>query len=113
MTHIISNQIRCKSCGDEPFSMSVHHYSVCGCEKVAADGGQHYLRRGGHAGDYEELSITIEDRAMLSYLTREIAIAMETGRNPLGVAYAALRGIRDGNLVVKDNHWSVLNDNTL
>jgi hypothetical protein len=95
--YIVSNQIRCNTCGGEPFSMHRHHFVNCGCNAVAVDGGQDYLRRVGNGG-WEELSITIDTDA-LAGLIGAIDAAMSTGRNPLGVTLAALRGIRDFDLV--------------
>lgn len=57
---IISNKIRCKSCGDIIESKSVHDFKFCSCGKCAVDGGHDYLKRsypGGNPEEYfEELS---------------------------------------------------------
>lgn len=62
MTRIISNKIRCKSCGDIIESRSVHDFVQCSCGRVFVDGGHEYLRRGFKESmdDYEELSETEE-----------------------------------------------------
>ena len=55
---IIRNAIRCRACGDEVESKSVHDFVGCRCGKVAVDGGHCYLKRMGEPGDWEELSET-------------------------------------------------------
>jgi len=95
--YIVSNQIRCNACGGEPFSTHRHDFVNCGCNAVAVDGGQDYLRRVGN-GEWEELSITIDTEA-LAGLVGAVDASMSSGRNPLGVALAALRSIRDLDLV--------------
>ena len=94
--YIVTNQVRCTECGDEPFSMHRHDYVSCNCRKTAVDGGQDYLKRVG--GYWEEMSITIpQDK--LHQLVSGVATSMDTGRNPLGVTLAALRAIRDADVV--------------
>jgi hypothetical protein len=95
--YIVSNQVRCNTCGGEPFSTHRHHFVNCGCNAIAVDGGQDYLRRVGNGG-WEELSITI-DTEPLAGLIGAIDASMSSGRNPLGVTLAALRAIRDFDLV--------------
>lgn len=61
---IISNQMRCHSCGDEPFSAHVHDMRYCQCGNIAVDGGTEYLRRLAKEGaSYTELSIAIKNDA--------------------------------------------------
>jgi hypothetical protein len=54
------NKIRCKHCGGTAESTHRHHYQTCPCGKVAADGGNDYLKRmypGGNPEDhYEEVN---------------------------------------------------------
>ena len=100
-TYIASNQIRCTSCGGEPFSTHRYDFQPCECGKVAVDGGQDYLKRMGSC--WEEMSIMI-DKEALEQLVGAIDVSITTGRNPLGVTLAALRGIRDGNLVAVDHN---------
>ena len=54
---IIRNSIRCKKCGTELVSESVHDFKTCSCGAVSVDGGLEYLRRVGNREDYEETSI--------------------------------------------------------
>lgn len=90
--HIVSNQIRCTICLDEPFSSHRHHYALCKCGEVAVDGGQEYLRRAGQG--YEDISIILEDD-LVKTIRDEVEDAYENNRNAMGLTYAALRGIRD------------------
>lgn len=96
---ILSNQIRCLKCGDEPFSRHRHHCATCKCGAVSCDGGMEYLRRVGL--EYIDLSIVVDE---LVYETCLSALdwADETGRNNLGrlcAIFIALRniGFLDGN----------------
>lgn len=42
---ILQNKIRCKRCGDEIDSRSVHDFVTCSCGACSVDGGHEYLRR--------------------------------------------------------------------
>ena len=42
---IVKNSIKCKKCGDEIESKTVHDFRFCKCGAVAVDGGHDYLRR--------------------------------------------------------------------
>ena len=55
---IIKNSIKCKKCGDEIESKTVHDFRFCKCGAVAVDGGHDYLRRCGKREDWEEISVT-------------------------------------------------------
>lgn len=94
--YIVSNQIECLSCGDQPFSMSRHDMQLCECGKVAVDGGQEYLRRVG--GGWKELSISIPIEDM-EFIVNEATVSTDSGRNPLGVALAVIRALRDRGLL--------------
>lgn len=54
---IIKNAIKCKKCGDEIESKTVHDFKFCKCGAVAVDGGHDYLRRCGNREDWEEMSV--------------------------------------------------------
>lgn len=95
--HIVSNQIKCLKCGDSVYSMHRHHFWRCSCGAVAVDGGQAYLRRVGT--EWEDESILIDEEAMQA-LTQAAEDAINTRRNPYGVAMAVLRGIRDTDLTL-------------
>lgn len=55
---IIKNVIKCKKCGDEIESKTVHDFRFCKCGSVAVDGGHDYLCRCGNREDWEEMSVT-------------------------------------------------------
>lgn len=64
-TKIIHNRIRCKICGEIIESKNVHDFVPCKCfiesggtKGVFVDGGDLYLRWGGHLEDIEDLSET-------------------------------------------------------
>lgn len=90
---IIQNQIRCKKCGDEPFSASRHNYVSCKCGAVAVDGGLSYLKRTGNPEDCEEMSYSLPDEVVNECISA-VAWARDTGRNDLGVVFAILRSLK-------------------
>lgn len=53
---IISNEIKCKKCGDVIESKSKNDYKRCSCGAVAVDGGKDYLKRIGNEEDYVDIS---------------------------------------------------------
>jgi hypothetical protein len=76
---IISNQGRCKLCGDTPFSAHRHDFSSCKCGEIAVDGGTSYLRRvAGSFDNFIEMSIEIKDEAFKA-ITAELDEAIEAG----------------------------------
>ena len=68
MPRIIRNAIRCKKCGDNIESKTVHDFWVCSCRACAVDGGHDYFRRCGNLEDWEELSKAerVEENSVLS-----------------------------------------------
>lgn len=90
---ILQNQIRCKRCGDEPFSSRRHDYKSCKCGAVAVDGGMDYLKRTGNPEDYEDLSHEMED-SIVKDCVDAVKWARETGRNELGTVLAVIRALR-------------------
>ena len=62
MQKILVNKIKCNKCGDIIESTYRHDFKFCKCGAVAVDGGKDYLRRGGNREDWEELSITEDDK---------------------------------------------------
>lgn len=101
---ILSNQVRCKKCGDEPFSAHRHDFKYCKCETIAVDGGMDYLRRVGDMSQAIEMSIEIPDEASNAAIAG-IKWAEETGRNELGTLAAVARALRDNgvDLVTREN----------
>ena len=88
---ILSNQIACLRCGDEPYSAHRHDFSACDCGAVFVDGGMDYIRRVGKREDYEEISIVIDDS---EYILLANAIEDET-KNTLGKICNLARVLRD------------------
>lgn len=99
---IVSNQARCKLCGDTPWSGHQHDFVSCKCGAIAVDGGQAYLRRVGDPANIEEMSIVL-DYDDVNSIINEVQESIDTGRNARGVAYAALRAIRDAGLLIYDH----------
>lgn len=60
MNKILTNKIKCKTCGEIIESKSVHDFVMCKCGRVGVDGGHYYLKRTftESQNDYEELSET-------------------------------------------------------
>ena len=102
---ILSNQIKCKLCGDTPYSAHVHDFKHCKCEAVAVDGGTAYLRRSGI--EYEEMSIDYSDD-LIEALKNAIIWSQENKRNDLGLICAIARYVRDAGFEIKkaNNHES-------
>jgi len=90
---ILQNQIRCKTCGDEPFSAYRHDYKTCKCGAVAVDGGMDYLRRAGDLEGYEDLSYSME-KVVIEECKAAIEWAQSTGRNELGTVLAVIRVLK-------------------
>lgn len=90
---ICSNQAKCLKCGDEPFSMHRHDYKTCSCGNLSVNGGQSYIKRS-FSSPFKELSIEL-DEEVVNKLTLDIEESINSGRNPYGVALAALRSLRD------------------
>lgn len=91
---IISNQVKCLSCEDTPFSGSVHDFKYCKCGAIAVDGGQEYLRRVGEINNIEEMSISAPDE-VVDALKDALEWCEDTGRNNLGIICAFFRVLRD------------------
>lgn len=98
---IISNQLKCISCGDEIFSSHRHDYVECSCGKCMVDGGQSYIRRS-ISGFEQDMSMNM-DKEVVDALKGAITWAKENGRNDLGLVFAFMRTLRDySNLNVTD-----------
>lgn len=92
---ILSNQIKCNSCGDEIFSAHVHDFKSCKCGRVSVDGGMSYLRRlYQQPGDYTEMSIEIDD-SIYEAAKEAVKWGKDTQRNELGIVCAIFRAFRD------------------
>ena len=88
---ILSNQVRCVACGDEPFSAHRHDFRYCKCGAVAVDGGMDYLRRLGDPEGMVEMSISITQD---EYEMLEAAIE-DPSKNTLGKVCSIARVLRD------------------
>ena len=88
---ILSNQVRCLECGDEPFSAHRHDFKFCNCCAVSVDGGMEYLRRVGEPVSMEDMSIVISQKH-----TDGLLDAIEdTDKNTLGKLCNVARYLRD------------------
>jgi hypothetical protein len=96
---ILSNQIRCKLCGDTPWSGHVHDMRYCKCGEVAADGGMDYLRRVGNMDNWEDMSIWMEND-ICGDLRMAISEAMKR-KNALGILCLVARALRDAGYEIK------------
>lgn len=94
-TIIVSNQVRCNLCGDEPFSAHRHDYKKCKCGSVGVDGGMNYLRRTfNDDSDFTDLSI-IMTKECVEDCVKALTWAEETDRNKYGKVFAIMRALRD------------------
>lgn len=60
MDKIITNKIKCRTCGDVIESVFTHDLKRCQCGAVEIDGGKEYLRRSANSiDDFIELSTVI------------------------------------------------------
>lgn len=61
MDKIITNKIKCRTCGDVIESFFTHDLKRCKCGAVEIDGGKEYLRRSANSiDDFIELSTVIK-----------------------------------------------------
>lgn len=58
---INKNVIKCRKCGDEIESKTLHDFKFCKCGSVAVDGGHDYLRRCGNREDWVKMSVTRDE----------------------------------------------------
>jgi hypothetical protein len=97
---IVSNQVHCRLCGDNPFSSHRHDFRGCKCGAVFVDGGNDYLRRvTKKEGGYVEKSIQLPT-VLVDALIKAVEWSQDTGRNERGTVYAVLRTLRDGGVKV-------------
>ena len=89
---ILSNQVKCKLCGDTPYSAHRHDYVTCSCGKASVDGGMDYLRRAGDRENITEMSIVVPDH-IYELLTE--AVEGEKYQNTLGRVCNVVRVLRD------------------
>ncbi len=92
---VVSNSLTCLVCGDTIYSATRHDYKTCSCGSCMVDGGTDYLRMGYKDIDEVKIQHIEASESFLEALISEVQKSMESGRNARGVAYAALRAIRD------------------
>ena len=105
---IIQNEVQCDNCGDIIHSASVHSCVQCSCGGITVDGGMDYLKRIGYS--YTERSMTLNETT-INELSEYIEMMIETGRNPLGIACAVIRTLRDFGLLDEKKFHPNYNDN--
>jgi hypothetical protein len=88
---ILSNQVHCVRCGDEPYSANRHDFRPCQCGAVSVDGGQDYLRRLGSHDDYVEMSVAIDEH----HVEELKGIIEDKTRNSFGKVCWIARYLRD------------------
>lgn len=91
---IVSNQAKCKKCGEEIFSAHRHDFKSCKCGSISVDGGMDYLRRVGDLDAIEDMSIEIPNE-VIKEMQDMVKWAEETGRNDLGLICGLFRVLRD------------------
>ena len=96
---IVVNQIRCKKCGDKPFSKHRHDYVSCKCGAVAVDGGMDYLKRTGDLESMEEMSYSMPEDVVTKCINA-VRWGLDTKRNELGIALAVLRALKDSDRLI-------------
>lgn len=98
---ILSNQVRCTKCGDEPFSAHRHHYNPCKCGAVAVDGGMSYLRRVGNLDAFEEMSIEFpDDAANIIVYALDQVIGKDGDYDPATLLLAVSRALEETGIAV-------------
>jgi len=93
---ILSNQVRCNHCGEEPWSASRHDFVNCSCSlskhRVSVDGGMIYLRRVfGTSSDYTDISIVVEEE----HIKPLLKMIEDKKKNSLGKLCNVMRYLRD------------------
>lgn len=58
---IIRNSAKCRKCGEEVESKTLHDFAWCKCGSIALDGGKSYLKRSGNPEDFEDTSVYEEE----------------------------------------------------
>ena len=109
---IVANAVTCLSCGDSIYSAFRHDYTTCLCGNCSVDGGCDYLKMSCKDKDMVKNDHISASPAFLDVLINEIQDAMSSGRNARGVAYAALRAIRNSEAQMEKNElgmtsWSM------
>jgi len=107
---IVQNAVICNKCDDFIFSKHRHDFVECKCGNIFVDGGQEYLRRGGHGltdRSYTDLSWSIETE-IYNDCAAVVEEALATGRNKYGIANAVLRALRAHDRVIGEGEQRIM-----
>ena len=98
---LLQNQVRCKKCGDEPYSKHRHDFVSCKCGAVSVDGGMDYIRRVGDLNGYTEMSYWMNEEIVKDCMMA-VHDSRKTGRNDLGIVLAVIRALKaHGSVIVE------------
>lgn len=107
---IVQNAVICNKCDEFIVSKNRHDFVECKCGNIFVDGGQEYLRRGGHGltdRSYIDMSWSIPDD-LYRACGEAAQEAMDTGRNKYGIANAVMRKLREADRVIADGEYRVM-----
>ena len=107
---IVQNAAICNKCDEFIVSKNRHDFVECKCGNIFVDGGQEYLRRGGHGltdRSYIDMSWSIPDD-LYRACGEAAQEAMDTGRNKYGIANAVMRKLREADRVIADGEYRVM-----
>lgn len=107
---IIQNAASCLGCGDFIFSKHRHDFVTCTCGAISVDGGQDYLRRVGDFTNAVDLSWSLNSDLYFD-CANAVQLALDTGRNEIGVANAVLRKLREAGRIVADHEQRIIAEN--
>lgn len=110
---IVQNAVICNKCDDFIVSKNRHDFVECKCGNIFVDGGQEYLRRGGHGltdRSYSDLSWSVEDE-LYRACGEAVQEAMDTNRNKFGIANAVMRKLRGADRIVAEHEPRIMAEN--
>jgi len=105
---IVANAATCLSCGDSIYSAFRHDYTTCSCGDCSLDGGCDYFKMSYTDRDQVKIEHIIASKDFLDELIKEVDESIKTGRNARGVAYAALRAIRNSGASFEVNDEGII-----
>lgn len=110
---IVQNAVICNKCDELIVSKNRHDFVECECGNIFVDGGQEYLRRGGHGltdRSYIDMSWSIPDE-LYKACGQAVLDAQDTNRNHLGIANAVMRKLREADRIIADHEPRILAEN--
>jgi len=107
---IVQNAATCLSCGDFIVSKHRHDFVECTCGAIAVDGGQDYLRRVGDFTNATDESWSL-DSDLYFDCAQAVTVALDNGKNNIGVANAVLRKLREAHRIVADGEQRIFAEN--